>query len=117
MPKGAHKDVPVTKLLFANGLFLDKRSFLGWRESVPHLYLKGEDMSRQRQRVQERDEEWCGKCTRHVNDEDAEIHHVISKGRGGSDDLSNLEWRCGRFVSDCHTAEHVQVQWTKKEPQ
>lgn len=114
MPRGAKRDVNVTNLLSRNGLLLDKDSFLGWRENMPHLYLKREDILAQRRRVWERDKSICRKCKRRVDWENGEMHHVLSKGKGGSDDLSNLEWRCGRFVSDCHTAEHVQVQWTKR---
>jgi hypothetical protein len=113
MSRGASKDVPLTALLRAEGFFKDKRSFLGWRESVPHVYLKGEDMSRQRDRLMERDRYSCKKCGRHLLG-DGEAHHVIPKGKGGSDDLENLEYRCGRFIGTCHTGEHVQTRFTRR---
>jgi 5-methylcytosine-specific restriction endonuclease McrA len=35
------------------------------------------------------------------------MHHVLHRGRGGSDDLENLAWAC----ADCHAKEHLQVKW------
>jgi HNH endonuclease len=117
MPRGAKKDEPVSRLLFKNGILLDRRSFVSLNGAEPHLYLKGADMSRQRERLVLRDKGKCRKCKRFLGAEAGEAHHVISRGRGGSDDLENLEYRCGRYVGDCHTGEHVQVRWTPRAPQ
>ena len=113
--RGAHKDLPVTKLLFANGLLTDRRSFVGWREQIPHLYLKGADMSNQRNLCCARDKGHCRKCKRECGVA-GEVHHVLPRGKGGSDDLTNLEWRCGRFVGDCHTSAHVAPRFGESRP-
>ena len=113
MPHGARKDTAVTKLLFKNGLFLDRRSFVSLNANEPHLYLKGDDMSAQRIRVLRRDKTVCQKCRKQLTSGDGEAHHKIHRGKGGFDDLANLEWIC----RECHRGEHVQVQWTKKEKQ
>ena len=122
MPRGARNDVAVTALLFKNGLLLDKRSFVSLDANEPHLFLKGKDMSAQRMRVIARDKATCRNCgqsfMRTYGDTDsAEIHHVIPRGKGGSDDLGNLELRCGRFISECHTKEHIRPHFGQSRAQ
>ena len=51
MPRGARKDAGTTKLLFKNGLLLDRRSFVSLNANEPHLFLYGDDIICQRQRV------------------------------------------------------------------
>ena len=114
MSRGARKDTAVTKLLYANGLLLDKRSFVSLNANEPHLYLKGADMSAQRERVIKRDDGKCRKCGHNVASDYGEVHHVIHKGQLGYDDLCNLEWRCGRWFGDCHKSEHVAPRWTPR---
>src|ERR1700690_2576550 len=102
MSRGS-KDAPLTALLLANGLLLDKRSFIGYRKEdiTPHLWLRGIDMSNQRDRVQARDKNRCQKCGTWCS-ESGEAHHIIHRGNGGSDDISNLQWIC----SSCHRMKH-----------
>jgi HNH endonuclease len=107
MPRGAKVDRQVTKLLRAEGFFKDKRSFLGWREAVPHLYLKGVDMSLQREKVLDRDGYKCRECGNELRVDEGEVHHVKHRGQGGSDDLANLEAIC----SADHRYAHVRPKW------
>jgi hypothetical protein len=106
MPRGAKKDVPVTKLLFANGLFLDKRSFLGWRESVPHMFLKGADVADQRRRVWGRSKEKCASCKKLIWT--FEMDHIQGGLSGRCDCLHNLQALC----HECHAKKHISVQWS-----
>jgi len=115
MPRSARIDVAMTRLLFANGLLLDPRSFVGHGiDLVPHLYLKGPDMSRQRDAVIHRDGGRCRVCKAWLSSDNGEVHHVLPRGKGGSDDIDNLEWRCGRITGrKCHTSQHVQIRSAK----
>src|SRR5690348_17065253 len=115
MPRSARIDVATTRLLLANGLLLDPRSFVGHGiDMVPHLYLKGPDMSRQRDTVIHRDGGRCRVCKAWLSGENGEAHHVLPRGKGGSDDIDDLEWRCGPETRrTCHTAMHVQLRSAK----
>jgi hypothetical protein len=109
VPRGAKKDITVSKLLYENGLFLDKRSFISLG-AEPHLYLKGPDMQAQHDRVMKRDKHRCQICERSYWSDfggSLEVDHIIPKGRGGSDDIGNLQAAC----ISCHrtgpNAKHV----------
>jgi hypothetical protein len=105
MPRGAKKAVSTTAALYRNGVFFDerKRSFISIDD---RFYLRGVDMTVQRQRVFYRDDGICQIC-KHDDVEAGEVHHIKHRGKGGSDDLDNLKWIC----QACHRKEHVQVQW------
>jgi hypothetical protein len=86
--------------------FSDPRSFIRLSDGKLILYGK-EDWAEQRTLVWNRDLGVCQRCRR--SDENWQVHHIIPRGKGGSDDLENLETICWK----CHTAEHVQVKWSK----
>jgi hypothetical protein len=118
MPRGAKLDRFVTVLLRKNGLLLDKRSFVGHDlNGTPHLYLKGADVSEQRERVWDRSKQRCSECgtplTWVADDSysDWEMDHKQGGTVGRCDCLHNLRALCKK----CHRAKHIQVQWTKKE--
>lgn len=108
--RGAKKDEPVSRLLFKNGILLDRRSFVSLNGNEPHLFLKGEDVVRQRNRVFARSRNRCAKCKKPITWESFEMHHRQAGLVGRHDDLSNLEAIC----HDCHARQHVQVQWTRR---
>lgn len=118
MPRGAKKDVPVTKLLWENGFFLDKDSFLGWRsDSTPHLFLKREDIGAQRNRIYERDAGWCKlqispQCQNHrgasIPKDEFELDHI----KGGLVERCDCEDNLHVACRACHRAKHVQVRWS-----
>lgn len=105
MPRSAQRDEHLTRQAHADGRFEDNRSFVGtvskWMHGVapgePHVFLRGVDMSRQREEVIRRDEGCCTKCGKMVA-ADAEADHVVPRGKGGCDCLKNLRSRCG----GCH---------------
>lgn len=112
MPRQARKDVATTKLLYSNKKLLDRRSFVGHgTDMVPHLYLHGLDMTIQRELVVKRAAGLCQKCRLVIGyrygEPAGEVHHIIHRGKGGSDDLDNLRLLC----RNCHSAEHVQVHF------
>jgi hypothetical protein len=122
MPRYHKRDITLTALLFENSFFLDKRSFVSLPSPtdplcLPHLFLRGDDVGLQRERVFKRDKGICRKCGAKVPNLEGEVHHVLPKGRGGWDDLSNLEWRCSRFVRPCHSAEHVETRFGESKKQ
>lgn len=101
MSRSAKRDEHLTRQASASGTLKDERSFVGtvgkWMHGVapgqPHFFLKGVDMSRQREAVISRDEGCCTKCGRMVP-VDAEADHIIPRGKGGCDCLQNLRLRC-----------------------
>lgn len=99
MPRGK---TDVTETAARN--FSDKRSrvMLDGR-----LSLKGKDMSEQRHRVFLRDQGRCQNCGAWVGEDYGEMHHIIHRGKGGSDDIENLSWSCRK----CHRSHHVRVKW------
>ena len=113
MPRGTRRDLAVTKMLHENGLLLEKDSFAS---HDAHLYLVGQDKSIQRARVFEKTKGICFKCGRFCSWEEGEWHHLKSGLVGRCDCLHNAAWACGRFVSNCHTSEHVQVQRVRLSP-
>jgi hypothetical protein len=117
---GAKKDVAITRLLRDNGLFLDKRSFVGHGlDMIPHLFLKGNDIGPQRDRVWLRSGQKCKSCKARlgwVADDsysDWEMDHVQGGNVGRCDCLHNLQSLC----VNCHRNKHVKPQWTKKKQQ
>ena len=97
MPRGARRDVNVTRLLRENGLLADRRSFVGHDLNyVPHLFLRGEDKSRQRVRVFARYKR-CSICKTPRDESTGEWHHPKN-----CDCVGCAEVRCSQFLSDCH---------------
>lgn len=112
MPRGASRDLAVTRLLRENKIFLDHRSFVSLpsvEDGKPHLYLFGDDKVRQCQKVYERDAHMCqaGKPQHFINEYIfGEDYRAISKGevdhkKGGNvgrcDCLHNLRQVCGAW--------------------
>ena len=115
MPRRHKIDRPVTRMMYREGYFLDKDSFVSLpdgMDSESHVLLAGEDWKRQRERIWLRDRGICKICGKPV-DGIADPDHIIPKGKGGTDDIDNLR-TVGR---KCHNARHPekQVQWTKKQ--
>ena len=52
----------------------------------------------------------CGECSKQVGWIDGHLHHVISRGRGGSDVLSNVQF----ITRACHERITGELQWTFK---
>lgn len=108
MPRAARKDQEVTKLLRANKLLLDPRSFVSLPahfDGKPHLYLEGLDVVLMRLRVELRDKGKCKQCKSVT--ETWEMDHLQGGTVGRCDCLHNLQTLCGR----CHDSKHVSVQW------
>lgn len=101
MPRGAKKDIPAT----ADRQFLDERSFVALSSGCEMLY--GKDISNRRHEIFLRDLGRCQYCGMWVGEEYGEMHHVIHRGKGGSDDASNLVWSCRK----CHRSHHIQVRF------
>jgi hypothetical protein len=109
MPRGAKKDIAISRLLVKNGLLLDKRSFVSLGPE-PHLFLRGYDIVYQRQRVWSHSKDKCASCKRLLSEVEWEMDHIQGGMVGRHDDLSNLRALC----RDCHRKRHVQVQWGKR---
>jgi 5-methylcytosine-specific restriction endonuclease McrA len=60
--------------------------------------------------IMERDGHKCRMCG--TSQGLADVHHIIKRSQGGSDDADNLILLC----RDCHNKFHPGPQWTKKEP-
>ena len=109
MPRGHKKDVHVTKLLFRNGLLLDRRSFLSLpreEDGTVHLMLKGDDIVCQRQRVWHRSKQRCALCKGAITF-DFEMDHIQGGTSGRCDCLHNLRALC----RDCHRLKHVRTRF------
>lgn len=106
MPRGAKKDEPVTKLLYRNGILLDRGSFVSLNGNEPHLFLKGEDVVRQRNEVGRRCKGKCARCKTGLRISDGwvgvgyifEMDHKQGGNSGRCDCLHNLQALC----HDCH---------------
>lgn len=105
MRGGGHKDPIETK---AAG-FLDKRSYI---RLDGKQFLFGLDIANLRLAVFQRDGyRCCGeredgeRCNREVNLFLGEMHHVIARGKGGDDSMSNVCTLC----ASCHRDSHVRV--------
>jgi hypothetical protein len=99
VPRGAKRDLAVTKLLKNEGFFEDPRSFTGLDG---HLYLKGIDKVNQRTRIFQRFENKCCVCGAMGAEFGEpgfrmEWHHIAR-----CDCLACSEIRCGQLVRDCH---------------
>lgn len=107
-----HKpDRAVTRMMLREGYFKDKRSFVALPEDdgESHVYLKGEDIWDRRYEVATRDNFQCqaSGCVRHLGIEDGHLHHVVHRGKGGSDDIANLVWFCPHH----HAMHHVRPKF------
>ena len=93
--------------------FRDSRSFVSLNG---HLVLYGEDKSNQRQAVYGKAKGKCEVCGKEAPLETGEWHHLETEVGKHCDCLHNSSWRCGHFVSDCHSKEHAHraPQWTPK---
>jgi hypothetical protein len=114
MPRGASKDKRLTKLLRENDLLLDPRSFVGYDlEMIPHLYLKGEDMSVQRQLIFRRSF-ICKLQLEGCEDVATELDHKQGGIVGRCDCRHNLQPVC----HSCHERKHnrsPQLKWIPEE--
>jgi len=87
--------------------FIDGRSYMSFDS---RRWLFGVDMNRQRVAVMERDNFRCTKCQRKppaygcIMNGSLEVDHIVSRGLGGSDDLSNLRTLC----RSCHSRRHLE---------
>jgi hypothetical protein len=113
VPRGFKKDVTTTKVLRANGLLLDKRSFISLGAEA-HLLLKGDDIVCQRQRVAHRTKGRCGICRKPMEifgpSADWEMDHKKNKPAERCDCLHNLR----AVHPDCHRRRHPQTQFLRK---
>ena len=104
-PRAAKRDPLETE----NRHFLDPRSFIS---NDGREFLAGEDMSVRRHEVWERCGGFCERmgCNRGISEETMHTHHVKPRGKGGAENLNNLEALCGR----CHKFMHRnrEPQWT-----
>ncbi len=93
--------------------FKDKRSYV---DVYGKDHLFGEDMSARRLEVYNRDKGRCmliasPRCRGFASWEWGEMDHIVSRGRGGTDELENLRWSC---VS-CHRYRHLHPKWRAQE--
>ena len=91
--------------------FQDEDSFVGLDG---HEYLRGEDWKQRQSQVYIRYKGKCQKCGYDdtVDGMPFDIHHILHRSKGGSDDLDNLILVCRR----CHNTEHREREprWTPK---
>jgi hypothetical protein len=99
MPRGAKRDLAMTKLLQNNGLLLDKRSFVSIEA---HLYLHGIDKSLQRPRVFARYHEACCVCGAIALENDSELSRGHWHHTKKCDCVECSEVRCNPFLRNCH---------------
>ena len=76
-------------------------------DSVVHIdgkeYLFGEDLTRRRMEVWERDRRRCVKCGVYVSFELMDMdHRAANFGGRRFDNLENLQTMCGPFQNGCH---------------
>ena len=111
MPRGAKLDRFVTILLRKNRFLFDNRSFVGHDSNMtPHLYLYGEDKSKQRARVFSDSKARCAECRQSIYWETFEWDHKQGGLTGRCDCLHNAAALC----HDCHAKKHVAPRWTPR---
>lgn len=91
--------------------FIDKKSRIGLRADGSIFVKLGKlDWEIQFLRVVERDNWKCQGCGAQLNSITADVDHVLSRGKGGDDSLSNLRL-LGNYLSDCkcHPKRHLHV--------
>lgn len=72
-------------------------------EVSPSLTAQNQSMKREtREAVHERDREQCVNCGRGGPETTLDVHHIVPRGKGGSNRLSNLALLCRQ----CHDAVH-----------
>lgn len=105
----AHRHQKVDREATAKRHFLDKRSFVNLK-GLPFLY--GQDMRVMRDAVLSRDDFRCVECGEHpdygnhtLSDCPLEIDHIASRGKGGADNMDNLQTLC----RGCHVKKHGRV--------
>jgi 5-methylcytosine-specific restriction endonuclease McrA len=115
MPRGHKRDLAATR----EARFLDPRSFIS-RDGA--LFLYGDDWGPHREKLFERTKGQCEqiiqnngcagpiRCARLIRLDTMESHHVIERGKRGSDDLENLLGIC----HGCHQRAHSwrKPRWT-----
>ena len=86
--------------------FRSKRSFVRLGDGA--LILSGKDWHRQVMEVFERDEFKCRGCGKDMDwaYEWADVHHIVKRSNGGSDNLENLVLLC----RECHSKNHPEHQ-------
>lgn len=97
--RGHKPDRELTRVRHETGVYVSPKSFV---DIEGHEFLKGADMSRRHDEVWKRDKFRCVHCNAAVANAGLEVHHRLPKGRGGSDDLDNLELAC----RECHKGIH-----------
>jgi 5-methylcytosine-specific restriction endonuclease McrA len=104
MPRFAKRDNTETRARN----FQDERSFVALDGS---LRLYGKDWEPMRDRVWNLHAGMCWNCDKPCTFSGG-IHHLVPRGKGGSDDYSNLVWACTK----CHRAAHEErnPKWTTK---
>jgi hypothetical protein len=118
MPRGARKDKSVTALLFRNGIFADKRSFVSSNYNEPHLFLFGADKSAQRVRVFIHHRNKCCVCRAEIwgtddapNQMRGDWHHPKN-----CDCIPCSEIRCSTLTGrDCHAHRTLGFRRSAKE--
>lgn len=102
------RDIQATK---ARG-FISKRSFIRLGDGAE--ILSGKDWHSRVMDVFIRDEHACRGCGKDMDwgYEWMDVHHIVKRGDGGSDNLENLILLC----RDCHNKQHPekQVQWSAR---
>lgn len=109
MPRFARRDELETR---QRG-YLDPRSFISRGEEE---FLYGEDVSVRRHELWERCDGYCERagCNRNISEETFHMHHVKTKGKGGSDNLSNLMALCTRCHKFYHRDREPQFSGSKR---
>lgn len=121
MPRGFKRNEYDTQLALGAGTLRDSRSFITLpKDGIAHLILSGIDATNARTECHALAKGMCASCGRLAPLEGeegyrGEAHHMLHKPWNRCWCQHNLSWRCGRFVSDCHTDEHPHPQWTKKD--
>jgi hypothetical protein len=116
MPRGAKRDLAVTKLLYANGLLLDRRSFVSLPrkdDGTVHLFFEGADVAGQRSRLWQkktRPGERAPRCELRLYGCDyyaAEMDHKQGGLDGRCDCRHNLQPVC----VNCHRLKHPHTRF------
>jgi HNH endonuclease len=114
----AHYSEGLTKHARQLKRFLDKRSKIGLRpDGSQFVKLGKKDWEIQYQRVVERDHWECQGfrdghfCLTKLNSETADVDHILPRGKGGDDSLSNLQL-LGNYLSacKCHSKKHLRIK-------